>query len=77
MTLFRSIRSAINCEPQLEQNQRSFPGDDSNALIRSWPFVQRKLWRGTAAMDEKAAPCALRQLSQWQWPIGPIAESTA
>ena len=69
-------RSVINCEPHRVQKIRNFPGEDSNLPSSSSPLVHENLSRGTPASEEKAAPCALRQDSQWQWRIGPSGAST-
>ena len=61
-----ATRSAIRCEPHRVQKRRNLPGEDSNAPSSSLPRVQRNFSRGTAVTDEKAAPCVLRQVWQWQ-----------
>ena len=53
-------------EPQLEQNTRSFPGDDSYSRSDSAPPSRRKRARSTGAFAACALPLALRQLVQWQ-----------
>jgi hypothetical protein len=61
------MRSAMMWDPHSAQNQRSLPGDDSKDLRTGSPRVQRKRSRGTVATLDIAAPCALRQVRQWQW----------
>ena len=62
---------------QREQNQRSLPGEDSYERRTSSPASQRKPARRTRAVVAKAALWALRQVRQWQWPMGPERDSAS
>jgi hypothetical protein len=55
-------------EPQVRQKQRFFPGEDSNSATDSAPVTRRKYFVRTGAFVTNAPPCALRQVTQWQWP---------
>jgi hypothetical protein len=52
--------------PQLPQNDRLVPGEDSCVFSAPAPSVTRICPDGNPAQVTNAAPCARRQLAQWQ-----------
>src|SRR5258706_3669704 len=54
-------------EPQILQNARMLPGDDSKRSTRWNPLSQRKSCPSACTKVPKAAPCTLRHIEQWQW----------
>ena len=75
MTSGALVRLMNSCEPHLEQNCFRRFLDEANSERSFSPEISSDA-AGTAAFVEKAAPCALRHIEQWQFSVNAIGAET-
>ena len=69
------VRLMKSCEPHFEQNLLSRFVDEANSVRNSSPVILTDAV-GTTVFVEKAAPCALRHIEQWQFSVNVTGAET-